>query len=109
MAKLKGSEAEKILRKAGGVLGDKGFIETDYISTPIRKPECHVLPAGEPDPGHHLPVPRGGGSGPEAVSSVPPADGAHPPPTPRPSPRGRAPLPTPPPAPTPPPPPPPPP
>src|SRR3984957_19646723 len=43
MAKLKGSEVEKILRKAGGVLGDKGFIGTDYITTPIRKPECRKL------------------------------------------------------------------
>ena len=43
MAKLKGSEAEKILKNAGGVLGDKGFIGTDYITTPIRKPECREL------------------------------------------------------------------
>ena len=34
MAKLKGSDAEKILKKAGGVLGDKGFIGTDYITNP---------------------------------------------------------------------------
>jgi hypothetical protein len=40
MAKLKGSAVEKILKKAGGVFGDKGFIGTDYITTPIRKPEC---------------------------------------------------------------------
>ena len=33
MAKLKGSDAEKILEKAGGVFGDKGFIGTDYITT----------------------------------------------------------------------------
>ena len=33
MAKLKGSDAEKILKKAGGVFGDKGFIGTDYITT----------------------------------------------------------------------------
>ena len=39
MAKLKGSAVEEILRKAGGVFGDKGFIGTDYITTPIRKPE----------------------------------------------------------------------
>lgn len=38
MAKLKGSDVEKILKKAGGVFGDKGFIGTDYITTPIRKP-----------------------------------------------------------------------
>jgi hypothetical protein len=43
MAKLKGSEVEKILKKAGGVFGDKGFIGTDYITTPIRKPECREL------------------------------------------------------------------
>jgi hypothetical protein len=27
----------------GGVLGDKGFIGTDYITTPIRKPKCREL------------------------------------------------------------------
>ena len=43
MAKLKGSEVEKILKKAGGVFGDKGLIGTDYITTPIRKPECREL------------------------------------------------------------------
>ena len=43
MAKLKGSAVEKILKKAGGVFGDKGFIGTDYITTPIRKPECRQL------------------------------------------------------------------
>ncbi len=43
MAKLKGSDAEKILKKAGGVFGDKGFIGTDYITAPIRKPECREL------------------------------------------------------------------
>ena len=43
MAKLKGSDVEKILEKAGGVFGDKGFIGTDYITTPIRKPECRKL------------------------------------------------------------------
>src|SRR5580704_12126378 len=43
MAKLKGSAVEKILEKAGGVFGDKGFIGTDYITTPIRKPECREL------------------------------------------------------------------
>jgi hypothetical protein len=43
MAKLKGSDVEKILKKAGGVFGDKGFIGTDYITTPIRKPECREL------------------------------------------------------------------
>ena len=43
MAKLRGSDAERILKKAGGVFGDKGFIGTDYITTPIRKPECREL------------------------------------------------------------------
>jgi hypothetical protein len=43
MAKLKGSDAEEILKKAGGVFGDKGFIGTGYITTPIRKPECREL------------------------------------------------------------------
>ena len=43
MAKLKGSNVEQILNKAGGVFGDKGFIGTDYITTPIRKPECRKL------------------------------------------------------------------
>jgi hypothetical protein len=43
MAKLKGSDAEVILKEAGGVFGDKGFIGTDYITTPIRKPECREL------------------------------------------------------------------
>jgi len=40
---LAGSDAENILKKAGGVLGDKGFIGTDYITSPIRKPECREL------------------------------------------------------------------
>ena len=43
MAKLKGSECETILKAAGGVFGDKGFIGTDYITTPIRKPEGREL------------------------------------------------------------------
>jgi hypothetical protein len=43
MAKLKDSDAGKILKKAGGVFGDKGFIGTDYITTPIRKPQCRKL------------------------------------------------------------------
>jgi hypothetical protein len=43
MAKLKGSAVERILKAAGGVFGDKGFIGTDYITTPIRKPECREL------------------------------------------------------------------
>ena len=33
----------EILKKAAGVFGDKGFIGTDYITTPIRKPECREL------------------------------------------------------------------
>jgi hypothetical protein len=43
MAKLKNSECEKILRAAGGVFGDKGLIGTDYITTPIRKPQFRQL------------------------------------------------------------------
>jgi hypothetical protein len=43
MAKLKGSVVEEILQKAGGVFGDKGFIGTGYITTPIRKPAGHKL------------------------------------------------------------------
>jgi DDE superfamily endonuclease/Helix-turn-helix of DDE superfamily endonuclease len=43
MAKLDGSDIEKILKEAGGVFGDKGFIGTDYITTPIRKPQCRQL------------------------------------------------------------------
>ncbi len=43
MAKLDGSDVERILKKAGGVFGDKGFIGTDYITTPIRKPQCRKL------------------------------------------------------------------
>jgi hypothetical protein len=49
MAKLKGSDVEMILKKAGGVFGDKGFIGTDYITTPIRKPECRELLQWEHD------------------------------------------------------------
>jgi DDE superfamily endonuclease/Helix-turn-helix of DDE superfamily endonuclease len=43
MAKLAGSDVERILKKAGGVFGDKGFIGTDYITTPIRKPQYRKL------------------------------------------------------------------
>jgi hypothetical protein len=43
MAKLKGSVVEKILTEAGGVFGDKGLIGVDYITTPIRKPQCRKL------------------------------------------------------------------
>lgn len=43
MGKLKGSAIEKILKKASGVFGDKGFIGTTYITTPIRKPKSRKL------------------------------------------------------------------
>ena len=43
MAKLKESECEAILKAAGGVFGDMGFIGTDYITTPVRKPEGREL------------------------------------------------------------------
>jgi hypothetical protein len=43
MTKLNGSAVEQILKRAGGVFGDKGFIGTDFITTPIRKPECREL------------------------------------------------------------------
>ena len=43
MGKLKGSVSEKILKNAAGVFGDKGFIGTDYITTPIRKPKSRKL------------------------------------------------------------------
>jgi hypothetical protein len=43
MGKLTDSESEKILKAAGGVFGDKGFIGTDYITTPVRKPEHREL------------------------------------------------------------------
>ncbi len=49
MAKLKGSECEMILKLAGGVIGDKGFIGTDYITTPVRKPENRELYIREHD------------------------------------------------------------
>jgi hypothetical protein len=49
MGKLKGSECETILKLAGGVFGDKGFIGTDYITTPIRKPEDRELYIREHD------------------------------------------------------------
>ena len=49
MAKLKGSECETILKAAGGVFGDKGFIGTDYITTPVRKPEGRELHMREHD------------------------------------------------------------
>jgi transposase len=43
MGKLKDSECEKILKQAGVVIGDKGFIGTDYITTPVRKPKKREL------------------------------------------------------------------
>lgn len=43
MTKLTGTDAETILKAAGGVFGDKGFIGTDYITTPIRKPTYRDL------------------------------------------------------------------
>jgi hypothetical protein len=43
MGKLTDSESEKILKAAGGVFGDKGFIGTDYITTPVRKPKHRDL------------------------------------------------------------------
>jgi hypothetical protein len=49
MAKLKESDSETILKLAGGVIGDKGFIGTDYITTPVRKPEHRELYLREHD------------------------------------------------------------
>jgi DDE superfamily endonuclease len=49
MAKLKGSDCEAILKAAGGVFGDKGFIGTDYITTPVRKPQHRHLYLREHD------------------------------------------------------------
>jgi hypothetical protein len=49
MAKLKGSDCETILKAAGGVFGDKGFIGTDYITTPVRKPQHRDLYLREHD------------------------------------------------------------
>ncbi len=43
MAKLKDSECETILKAAGDAIGDKGFIGTDYIITPVRKPQDREL------------------------------------------------------------------
>jgi hypothetical protein len=37
MAKLKESECEMILKLAGDVIGDKGFIGTDYIITLVSQ------------------------------------------------------------------------
>jgi hypothetical protein len=49
MAKLEGSECELILKLAGDVIGDKGFIGTDYIITPVRKPKNRDLYLREHD------------------------------------------------------------
>jgi hypothetical protein len=49
MKKLKERECETILKMAGGVFGDKGFIGTDYITTPVRKPEGRELYMRERD------------------------------------------------------------
>ncbi|MGH9567530.1 MAG: transposase family protein [Candidatus Angelobacter sp.] len=49
MKKLRGSDSEMILKTAGGVIGDKGFIGTDYIVTPVRKPEDRELYMSEHD------------------------------------------------------------
>ncbi|MGI8814860.1 MAG: transposase family protein [Pseudonocardia sp.] len=49
MAKLKESECEMILKLAGDVIGDKGFIGTDYIITPVRKPKGRDLYMREHD------------------------------------------------------------
>ncbi|MGH3521747.1 MAG: transposase family protein [Mycobacterium sp.] len=49
MAKLQWSECEMILKLAGGVIGDKGFIGPDYITTPVRKPQDRDLYMREHD------------------------------------------------------------
>jgi hypothetical protein len=49
MAKLKGSGVEEILRKAGGVFGDKGFIGTDYIHLEDMANSLHRLPSAAED------------------------------------------------------------
>jgi DDE superfamily endonuclease len=49
MAKLEGSEFEMILKLAGDVIDDKGFIGTDYIITPVRKPKGRDLYMTEHD------------------------------------------------------------
>ncbi len=49
MKKLKGSECETILKLAGDVIGDKGFIGTGYIITPVRKPQDRDLYMREHD------------------------------------------------------------
>ncbi|MCA1602972.1 MAG: transposase family protein, partial [Acidobacteria bacterium] len=46
---LTGSECEMILKLAGDAIGDKGFIGTDYIITPVRKPKDRDLRMSEHD------------------------------------------------------------
>ena len=43
MAKLAGSDCEMILKLASDAIGDKGFIGTDYIITPVHKPKDRDL------------------------------------------------------------------
>lgn len=49
MNKLADSPVEKILKQANSVIGDKGFIGTDYITTPVRKPQDRDLYQREHD------------------------------------------------------------
>jgi hypothetical protein len=49
MAKLRDSDGGMILKAAGGVFGDKGFIGADYITTPVRKPQHRDLYMREHD------------------------------------------------------------
>jgi hypothetical protein len=49
MRKLRESDSETILKAAGGVIGDKGFIGTDYIVLPVRKPQNRELYMSEHD------------------------------------------------------------
>lgn len=43
MTTLAESECEVILKLAGDTIGDKGFIGTDYLITPVRKPKDRDL------------------------------------------------------------------
>jgi hypothetical protein len=49
MAQLEGSQCEMILKLAGDSIGDKGFIGTDYLITPVRKPQDRDLYISEHD------------------------------------------------------------
>jgi hypothetical protein len=56
-------QSEGILLAAGRVFGDKGFIGTDYITTPVRKPEHRELHIREKEynadvSSHRAPVER---------------------------------------------------